>query len=348
MTVDGTHTYARFGTYTTTVVVTDDGGSTVTLPGSATVTDPAITGVSHNFTSVEGQSSGSVLLATITDPNTLATAADITALLSAWGDGTPASPVPLTVVQVSSTPTDTVFDVFGAHNYHEEGAFTFSLSVTTLDPTNPAITLTGTATVTDAALTGSSGTELTGVEGATTGSVLVGTFTDANPFGLITDFTTSINWGDGTTSAGTVTQPGGIGTVFLVNGTHTYTEEGTYAVTVTVTDDGGSSTVVAGSAIIADADAHRRCGDPADAQHRRRTARHHGRRHLHRRQHVRHRPPTSPPPSTGATARRGPPASSSPPPPPASSTSREAIPTPSRASTPPRSPSPTTAARRSS
>ena len=56
------------------------------------------------------------------------------------------------------------------------------------------------------------------MEGATTGSVLVGTFTDANPFGLTTDFTVSIKWGDGTTSAGTVSQPGGIGTVFLVDG----------------------------------------------------------------------------------------------------------------------------------
>ncbi len=251
--VEGGHGYARFGGYTTLVSVYDDGGSKVVVTGSATVTDPAITGTGHNFTSVEGQDSGTVLLATIDDPNTLATAPDITALLTAWGDGTPPTPVALTVVQASSTPTDTVFDIFGHHNYHEEGAFTFSLTVTTLDPANPAIILTGTATVTDAPLTGSNGTELTGVEGASTGTVLVGTFTDSNPFAPTSDFTVSINWGDKTTSAGSVSQPGGIGTVFLVDGTHTYAEEGTYAVTATVTDVGGQSTVTAASAIIANA-----------------------------------------------------------------------------------------------
>jgi Bacterial Ig-like domain len=251
--VEGGHSYARFGAYTTLVTVSDDGGSRVVVTGSATVTDPAITGTGHNFTSVEGQDSGSVLLATIDNPNLLATAPDITALLTTWGDGTPATPVALTVVQASSTPTDTVFDIFGHHNYHDEGTFTFSLTVTTLDPANPAITLTGAATVTDAPLTGSSGTELTGVEGVSTGTVLIGTFTDSNPFAPTSDFTVSINWGDKTTSAGSVSQPGGIGTVFLVNGAHTYAEEGTYAVTATITDVGGQSTVTAASAIIADA-----------------------------------------------------------------------------------------------
>ncbi len=87
--VYGMHTYAKAGSYFVTTNVLDDGGSTTALYATFNVTDPPITGTVHNFTSVEGQSSGSVLLATIDDPNTLATAADITALLTAWGDGTP-------------------------------------------------------------------------------------------------------------------------------------------------------------------------------------------------------------------------------------------------------------------
>ena len=52
----------------------------------------------------------------------------------------------------------------------------------------------------------------------------VASFTDANPTAPLTDFTTgtggaSINWGDSTAAtSGTVTQPGGAGTAFIVSG----------------------------------------------------------------------------------------------------------------------------------
>ena len=60
----------------------------------------------------------------------------------------------------------------------------------------------GTATVIDAPLTGSAGTEITGVEGSSTGTVLLGTFADANQAATVADFTAGggsvvVNWGDG-------------------------------------------------------------------------------------------------------------------------------------------------------
>ena len=51
-----------------------------------------------------------------------------------------------------------------------------------------------------------------------------------------------MDWGDGTTSAVTVTQPGGIGTPYVVSGTHTYAAPATYATDLMVTD-----TVLAGN-----------------------------------------------------------------------------------------------------
>jgi hypothetical protein len=78
----------------------------------------------------------------------------------------------------------------------------------------------------------------------------VATFTDDNPTAPLTDYTTSpggavITWGDGSSpSAGTVTQPGGLGTVFEVSGTHTYAANGTYTISVKVTDVGLSTVAI--------------------------------------------------------------------------------------------------------
>ncbi len=94
-------------------------------------------------------------------------------------------------------------------------------------------------------LTGSAGNAITGVEGSSTGTVLLGTFVDANQAATVADYTTPpgsvvVNWGDGsapqTLAASNLTPIGTPnGVVWTINAAHTYTEEGTYAYTVTVT-----------------------------------------------------------------------------------------------------------------
>ena len=64
---------------------------------------------------------------------------------------------------------------------------------------------------------------------------------DFNDLGFFDTHTTVWDWGDSTTSAGTVTETDGSGTV---TGTHMYTAAGVYTVTLTVTDDGDSDTAV--------------------------------------------------------------------------------------------------------
>ena len=95
------------------------------------------------------------------------------------------------------------------------------------------------------------GTTVTGIEGATTGTIPVATFTDANPNAAASDFTATINWGDGSSTAGTIVAQSGGG--FAVDGTHTYADEGKYTVSVTITDVGGNTASTTSNANIADA-----------------------------------------------------------------------------------------------
>jgi uncharacterized repeat protein (TIGR01451 family) len=279
--VEGRHTYARPGTYTTLVTVHDDGGSQVVVPGSATVTDLALTGSTKNFTSVEGQSTGEFVLATYTDPNTRATVANENAVLAigGWGDGTPAAAgITLVVQQIGVRPltsaTDPgapIFEVLGSHTYTEESPpgtpYALSVIVTTLGGVSTTLTSPpgGGVTVRDARLTSSNGTEITGTEGIPTpADTLLGSFTDDNQGATVSDFTTApgsvvVRWGDGsapqTLTAANLTSLGSPdGVIFTISAGHTYSQAGTYAYTVTVTDDGGAVTVISGSAIIADAD----------------------------------------------------------------------------------------------
>ena len=83
----------------------------------------------------------------------------------------------------------------------------------------------------DAPLTSSNGTTITGIEGNTTGTVLIGTFTDANQAATIADFTAGggsvvVDWGDGsapqTLVAADLTAVGSPnGVIFTIKAAHT-------------------------------------------------------------------------------------------------------------------------------
>jgi hypothetical protein len=103
-------------------------------------------------------------------------------------------------------------------------------------------------TIVDTVPTG--GFSFTGSTGNSVGGT-VATITDPNTSATASAYSASINWGDGTTSAGTIT--GGSGS-FNVAGNHSYSTAGTYAVSVTITSVGtsqGSSTVTDAATITA-------------------------------------------------------------------------------------------------
>jgi PKD repeat protein len=222
--VSGTHTYAAPGTYSVVVTLSDDkpGIAMAQVTSTAHVAAGlAVTAV--NFSTPEGTSfTGTV--ATFSDADTTKTPASFTATI-AWGDGT--------MTAGTVTGSSGSFTVNGQHTYADEGSFTFIVTVSEIGAGGLTANSSGTATVSENDVL--SGTPATfSAQAQTPFTGVVATFTDTDTANVPSDFTATINWGDGNTTAGTVAGGGG---TFTVSGTHTYTSTGTFSVVVTLADD---------------------------------------------------------------------------------------------------------------
>lgn len=185
---------------------------------------------SGDFTAIEGQQfSGGVAAFTATSPT--AAAGDFTATID-WGDGTTDNGA------VAASGAGGII-VTGSHLYAEEGAQI--VKVTIHDNSSNTISAQDAATVADAPLFGS-GTHFLSSPGQTRHGVLVGSFTDTGGAEPAGNYSATIDWGDGTSSAGTITSLGG--GAFNVFGDHVYGHPGVYSVTVSVADEGGATTTI--------------------------------------------------------------------------------------------------------
>jgi hypothetical protein len=253
--VSGTHSFAQSASpYQVLVTIKDEGGSTATAFTSIIISDTPLTpGTPLNINAIEGQSV-TAAVATFTDANPAAVPSQY-AVTIGWGDGT-------TSGGVIAKQADGTFIVSGTHTYLEESPagtpFVTSVTVANIGGSNPtSTTIPGTATVADAPIA-SIGSPINGTEGLglNPATLTIATFTDADPYGTVADYTAMINWGDGTApSLGTITQTGisPNGSTFSVTASHVYAEEGSYQTQVTITDVGGSKSVAVGNAVIADA-----------------------------------------------------------------------------------------------
>ncbi len=240
-TVTDDHTYAEKGSYPITVQISDTvTGGSASSSTAATVTDAPLT-LTGGFQLGDALSNppNTFTVATFTDANSNAQASDYTALID-WGDGNKSQ-------GYIENAGDGVYLIVAPHNY--------TLPFGTPGPLMRTVTVT----LTDA----------DGASATTTSTVVVGQlqagvpvtmgelgFMDANTYAKASDFVAQgqtgvalINWGDGTSSLGTVTGGPGNGSgpqPFTITGVHTYAQDsydqpnGVYAVTATVTDVDGN------------------------------------------------------------------------------------------------------------
>ena len=191
------------------------------------ISDASITAAGTTSSATEGHAM-TATVATFTDADTNATASEYSATID-WGDG--------------STSTGTIagtaaaFTVSGTHTYAEEGSEAVTVTITDTDNSSSSARTSSTVSVADALLSASpacTAASLRSFAGRTA------TFSDAaSPAGTASDFTAAINWGDGSSGAGTVSVTG-VG-AYAVDGSHTFPSTGRFTVTTTITDVGGST-----------------------------------------------------------------------------------------------------------
>jgi hypothetical protein len=167
-----------------------------------------------------------------------------------WGDGT-TSPGEITftdqLIGIDLQPLRCIYEAAGAHVYRT--AATAPLSVSVCRGAECRSSAGGSASVGEAPIAG----ELEGF-GARAGrafSERIARFRDDNELAQASDYTAVIDWGDGTTSAGSVTGERGR---FEVAGGHAYAAAGARAVRVTLLQAGAERVAVGGTIEVAPAE----------------------------------------------------------------------------------------------
>ena len=211
--VAGVHTYSTDGTYSVGVTVSDADGTTATTTSQVTAGD-LYAGVTQTLT-----------VASFTDPSTYYTASSFNTTIN-WGDG-------LSSTGGFVTKAGANYTVAGLHTYSAAGVYTVQVTVT--DPMRNVIAAYDVVQVAAAA-----GAVLRrgGGRGHERGHGLRAAALFAVPqgYGSYGQYTVTAAWGDGTTSAVTLNNIGGI---LEATGSHFFAAMGTYAVVVRLFNPAG-------------------------------------------------------------------------------------------------------------
>ena len=215
-----THTYVQNGTYTVKLTVNDGNGHTSTATTNATI-DNAVPVVNAGVNATIDERSTFTLNGSFTDAGTTDNPWTTTI---AWGEGTPT-----TGSLAAQGP------VTGTHTYNTPGTYTVTLSVKDKDGGTGTASIT--LTVRAVWPTARTGGPYTGREG---GPVAFNGSTSSDPNGDALTYAWDFD-NNGTTDATTATP------------SHTYADNGTYTVKLTVSDGNGHSSSATTTATIGNA-----------------------------------------------------------------------------------------------
>jgi RHS repeat-associated protein len=229
-TIVAAHSYADEGTFPITVTVIHHNGTTGSAQAIASVSNVAPT-VTLPDTIDADEGTAVTVAATFIDPGVKDTH---TATIN-WGDGTTSS---------GTVTVDTgVARASGTHTYQDDGDFVVTVTVT--DDADDSGTEATTAVVHNTA----ADIGLSTVTDAAEGSA-VAVSVEFSDDGQADTHTATIDWGDGTSESGVVTELNGTGSV---TATHVYADDGTYEVTAVVTDNDGAAAQVTQATTITNA-----------------------------------------------------------------------------------------------
>jgi hypothetical protein len=258
---------------------TPDAGRQFTGATSSTpltiIDPPVVVTAGPTFTDLENTLSAVQTVATFTDPGGPETTGPNPALTPyiatiQWGDGT-ATVASLTAqanygnASVNSQGQITgqiisvqeaggivlgsdgqTFSVNLAHQYANYGNYTITILLNHEGVLSPTVTI-GALVASNDKLTATGAMSITSTFGAGISNATVATFTDTNTTNPASEFTATINWGDGQSSAGTIAGSNGS---FTVTGSHDYATVGNFPIGVTISNFGGTATATAGTSAL--------------------------------------------------------------------------------------------------
>jgi hypothetical protein len=246
---DNQHIYPDSGTYNISVTINDGGedADTSSTTATATVDDARI--LSQNDITLSGTEGKAVNFTALFADLSTGSAETIDSGLSAsitWGDGTTSAG---SVTRTTNNECECNVQVTASHVYDATSAGgSYSGSVKLSDDGGSSASEKLTATIADAALAAGTAKTFT-MNGGQASTATVASFTDAaGDQAAAADFTSTIKWGDSTSSAGTVSRTGS--GAFNVSGTHTYATAGSQSLTITVTDEEGQTLTISATATV--------------------------------------------------------------------------------------------------